>query len=330
MTASASLDFATLARLADGEPAWAEENALESATTLDRFLASVERRAFRIAQMAVRDRDDALDIVQGAMLRLARNYARRPSEEWKPLFYRILYNGIRDFQRRRSVRSRIFGLLPGQWADDEEAPADPFEQVAGDVPEPSRQLMADEARSRGVGIETGVEVAEVLVDGGRAVGVRLSSGDEVFVRAVAANVNPKLLYQRMVANDALPADFAAAIDRYRCGSGAFRINVALAELPDFHCLPGTQAQPHHASGIVFAPSLAYMDRAWRDAEEKGFAASPIVTVLDASSGLVLKLLRLGSLALSNCLPQGQQGFTAVLSQAFWLAFRVHQDFTQAA
>lgn len=145
MTASVSLDFATLARLVDGEPATVEENTLESATTLDRFLASVERRAFRIAQMAVRDRDDALDIVQGAMLRLASNYARRPSEEWKPLFYRILYNGIRDFQRRRSVRSRVFGLLPGQWADDDEAPADPFEQVASELPEPSRQLMADEA-----------------------------------------------------------------------------------------------------------------------------------------------------------------------------------------
>jgi len=80
MTASVSLDFTTLARLADGEPAAAEETTLESAQTLDRFLASVERRAFRIAQMAVRNRDDALDIVQGAMLRLARNYARRPSE----------------------------------------------------------------------------------------------------------------------------------------------------------------------------------------------------------------------------------------------------------
>ena len=105
MTSSVSLDFGSVFRLADAEPGACEETTLESATTLDRFLASVERRAFRIAQMAVRDRDDALDIVQGAMLRLARSYARRPSEEWKPLFYRILYNGIRDFQRRRSVRS---------------------------------------------------------------------------------------------------------------------------------------------------------------------------------------------------------------------------------
>ena len=79
-----------------------------------RVVAGVERSAFRIAEMAVRDRDDALDIVQGAMLRLARSYGARPSAEWKPLFYRILYNGIRDSQRRRKVRSRIFGFFPGQ------------------------------------------------------------------------------------------------------------------------------------------------------------------------------------------------------------------------
>jgi len=148
MIGSVSLDFATLARLSDADPSVAEDTALETATTLDRFLASVERRAFRIAQMAVRDRDDALDIVQGAMLRLARNYARRPSEEWKPLFYRILYNGIRDFQRRRTVRSRIFGFLPGSWPGDEDPPADPFEQVADPGPDPGRQLMADEAMAR--------------------------------------------------------------------------------------------------------------------------------------------------------------------------------------
>jgi RNA polymerase sigma-70 factor (ECF subfamily) len=148
MSASVSLDLSTLARLADAESTDAEDTALESATTLDRFLASVERRAFRIAQMTVRDRDDALDIVQDAMLKLARSYGRRPSDEWRPLFYRILYNGIRDWQRRRAVRSRIFGFLPGNWPDDEDPPADPFERVASDWPEPSRQLMGEEAMQR--------------------------------------------------------------------------------------------------------------------------------------------------------------------------------------
>jgi phytoene dehydrogenase-like protein len=141
------------------------------------------------------------------------------------------------------------------------------------------ELMADEARARGVQIDVDAGVKQVLVEQGRAVGVLLDSGEEIRARAVAANVNPKLLYQRLVERSSLPADFAGAIDRYRCGSGSLRINVALSELPDFNALPGTAVQPHHASGIVFAPSLAYMDKAWRDAEELGYAREPIVEML---------------------------------------------------
>lgn len=141
------------------------------------------------------------------------------------------------------------------------------------------ELMADEARARGVQIDIDAGVRQVLVEQGRAVGVLLESGEEIRARAVAANVNPKLLYQRLIERSALPEDFAGAIDRYRCGSGSFRINVALSELPDFAALPGTQPQPHHASGIVFAPSLGYMDRAWRDAEEHGVSPEPIVEML---------------------------------------------------
>lgn len=141
------------------------------------------------------------------------------------------------------------------------------------------ELMADEARARGVRIDVDAGVAQVRVEQGRAVGVVLDSGEEIRARAVASNVNPRLLYQRLMRRSDLPADFAAAIDRYRCGSGSLRINVALSELPDFTAAPGKQPQPHHASGIVFAPSLAYMDQAWRDAESHGFSRSPIVEML---------------------------------------------------
>ena len=126
----------------------AGEASLQQSIDLNRFLAGVERSAFRIAEMAVRDRDDALDIVQGAMLRLARSYGRRPSEEWKPLFYRILYNGIRDSQRRRKVRSRIFGFFPAQWLDDDGDAEDPVDLVADAGPDPSRRVMAGEAMQR--------------------------------------------------------------------------------------------------------------------------------------------------------------------------------------
>ncbi len=118
------------------------EGRLDAAQTreLDRFLADVERRAFRIAQLALRDTDDAHDVVQGAMLRLAQSYAARPPVEWKPLFYRILYNGIRDLQRRKNVRRRFFGLLPGAARLDEEPGEDPLEQVADPGPEPLQQV----------------------------------------------------------------------------------------------------------------------------------------------------------------------------------------------
>jgi RNA polymerase sigma-70 factor (ECF subfamily) len=146
MTTSGSLEFTCHWRLADAETAAREETLLQQSRELDRFLAGVERRAFRIAQMALRNPDDALDVVQGAMLRLARSYGQRPSGEWKPLFYRILYNAIRDAQRRRTVRSRVFGFLPGLRRDDDADEAgDPYEHVPDPGPEPGERLMAAEA-----------------------------------------------------------------------------------------------------------------------------------------------------------------------------------------
>jgi RNA polymerase sigma-70 factor (ECF subfamily) len=118
---------------------------LEQTRELDKFLGEIERRAFRMAQVALRDPDDAMDAVQDAMLKLARNYAARPSAEWRPLFYRILENGIRDLQRRRSVRKRFMVWLPGPKEDPDNEAQDPLENVAdGGTPVPER-LMQDEA-----------------------------------------------------------------------------------------------------------------------------------------------------------------------------------------
>lgn len=144
MDASATLP-GLMAQLApSGQAVLAEGRILDQARAMDRFLAGVERRAFRIAQMQLRDGDDALDAVQDAMLQLARNYGQRPEEEWKPLFYRILSNRVLDMQRRRKVRQRVFAWLPGQRQADEDAP-DPIEQVPDYTANPFEELAGAEA-----------------------------------------------------------------------------------------------------------------------------------------------------------------------------------------
>jgi RNA polymerase sigma-70 factor, ECF subfamily len=148
MESFASLEMPIPRAIGAGRAAQAEGERLDQAAAMNSFLAGVERRACRIAEMAVRDREDALDIVQVAMLRLARSYAGRPAPEWTPIFYRILWNGIRDCQRRRAVRSRIFGLLPAQQRDDGGDAEDPMAQVADSGPDPAARAATDEAMRR--------------------------------------------------------------------------------------------------------------------------------------------------------------------------------------
>jgi RNA polymerase sigma-70 factor (ECF subfamily) len=110
---------------------------------LNAFLADVERKAYRMAQIALRHEHDALDAVQDAMIQLTRRYADRPQQEWRPLFYRILENRIRDAQRRRTVRGRVMAWLPWN-ADQDEPMPDPLEQAADPAPGPAAGAEGDE------------------------------------------------------------------------------------------------------------------------------------------------------------------------------------------
>jgi phytoene dehydrogenase-like protein len=139
--------------------------------------------------------------------------------------------------------------------------------------------MGQACRDAGVTIEVDAPVASVLVDQQRAAGVRLEDGREIAADLVVSNLNPRLLFEKLVPRDALPDAFVDQMARYRCGSGTLRMNVALSELPDFSCLPGKRAGEHHASGIILAPSLDYMDRAFQDARASGMSREPIVEVL---------------------------------------------------
>ena len=149
------------------------------------------------------------------------------------------------------------------------------------------QAMRKECEARGIAIETDAEVAKLIVENGQATGVALADGRELRAATVVSNLNPKLLYTKLVERDQLDDDTALRIERYRCGSGTFRMNVALSELPDFTAMPGTQLQPHHQSGILVGPSLRYFEQAYFDAKSKaynaGWARKPIVEVVISST-----------------------------------------------
>ena len=143
------------------------------------------------------------------------------------------------------------------------------------------QAMASACRAKGVDIRTGVGVAEILTSGGRATGVVTEAGETFRARAVISNLHPKLTFEKLVHPTVLPADFRERISRYRSGSATFRMNVALSELPRFTCLP--EAGDHLTAGIIIAPSMAYMDRAYADCRATGWSKQPIVEMLIPST-----------------------------------------------
>jgi phytoene dehydrogenase-like protein len=143
------------------------------------------------------------------------------------------------------------------------------------------QAMAAAARAAGAEIRLEAGVREVIVEKSRAAGVVLENGETLRANYVAANVNPKLLYTRLLPSGALAPEFLTRMQRWRNGSGTFRMNVALSALPSFTALPGDG--DHLTAGIILAPSLAYMDRAFADAREHGWSREPVVEVLIPST-----------------------------------------------
>lgn len=144
MNTSATLTADAMPSLAFEPGARFREGTLDQSRALDVFLQEVEKRAFRMAQIAMRNPDDALDIVQEAMLQLVRAYGSRPADEWRPLFYRILQNRIHDWQRRRRTRGRVIAWWTGGRAEDDEDAADPIESAAAEQPDPSAHAEGDE------------------------------------------------------------------------------------------------------------------------------------------------------------------------------------------
>jgi phytoene dehydrogenase-like protein len=145
------------------------------------------------------------------------------------------------------------------------------------------EALAKSAEAHGVVIRTNAPVAQLRVKDGKASGVVLKSGEEIAARVVAAGIPPKLLFRDVVPEGAISPELRQRFVAMKSGSGTFRMNVALSELPDFTCRPGKAAQDHHGAGIVIGPTLSYLERAYLDARRDGWSAAPIVEMLIPST-----------------------------------------------
>ncbi|MEM1112293.1 MAG: NAD(P)/FAD-dependent oxidoreductase [Pseudomonadota bacterium] len=149
------------------------------------------------------------------------------------------------------------------------------------------QAMARACEELGVTIQTGAPVRKISIHGGVAKGVVLDSGESIDAKAVVSNVTPSILYEKLIDPEHLDDDFLRRIKRWKSGSGSFRMNVALSELPNFTCQPSAGLAEHHQASIVIAPSLQYLDQGYMDARMHGWSRAPAIemhlpSVLDDS------------------------------------------------
>ena len=130
------------------------------------------------------------------------------------------------------------------------------------------------AREHGAEVRLNAPVARILIEGGRAVGVVLENGEEIRARVVVSTLHPRTAFLEQVGRENLPSDFATDIERWKTRSGVVKINLALAELPDFIADPGSELQEHHTGSVEMAPTMEYIERAFQDAREGKAAVRP--------------------------------------------------------
>jgi len=145
------------------------------------------------------------------------------------------------------------------------------------------QIMRTVCEEIGVEISTNASVKSIIVEDNTAKGVVLDDASKIMSNKVISNLNPKLLFRNLINHDNVEKEYLRKILNYKCGSGTFRMNVALSELPNFDCLPGKEIAEHHKSGIIIAPTLTYMDEAFTDAKKHGWSKHPIVEMLIPST-----------------------------------------------
>lgn len=137
--------------------------------------------------------------------------------------------------------------------------------------------IAEAAVEAGVEIRKQASVSRIIVKNGRAVGVALSNGDEVYAKAVSSSVDPRLTFLNFIDNSDLPTEFLDEVRRYKFRGSSGKVNLALDALPEFKCLPGVGS--HLRGAISISPSVDYMERAYDEAKYGMFSHHPYIDMV---------------------------------------------------
>src|ERR671932_297713 len=138
------------------------------------------------------------------------------------------------------------------------------------------QALAAAASDLVAEISCDAEVSRILVRDGRAAGVALANGDEYHAPVVASNADAHVTFLRLLDRSALPEAFVADVKRISYASASVKINVALAELPSFRAVPGTEPGPQHRGTIHICPDQDYIERAFDDAKYGRPSTKPVI------------------------------------------------------
>jgi phytoene dehydrogenase-like protein len=137
--------------------------------------------------------------------------------------------------------------------------------------------IADAAREAGVEIRTRAAISQIIVHNGKAKGVVLANGDEIYADVISSSVDPRLTFTRFIESQHLPGDFLEEVNRYKFRGSSGKVNIALDALPNFKCMPGPGA--HLRGAISISPAVEYMEKAYDEAKYGHFSRRPYIDMV---------------------------------------------------
>ncbi len=137
--------------------------------------------------------------------------------------------------------------------------------------------IADAAREAGAEIRTEAGIAKIIVKDGKARGVVLANGDEVYANIISSSVDPRRTFIGLIDSGNLPNEFLDEVRRYKFRGSSGKVNLALDALPNFKCMPGPGA--HLRGAISISPSVEYMEKAYDDAKYGNYSRHPYIDMV---------------------------------------------------